>query len=264
MIFSRDEHQAEIKRWQNRLVKNCQICNGLGSIDKPGSNTAIMCSCQEQALLNAHLASSGIPRKYLNTKWSWDGLNNNKESTDKMKDYADNFEDHYYDGTGIYIYGQQGRGKSLLESLIAREVAAKINPDHNKHNRVAFIIFEELVQLTHQSRSDLVARNLYHTIVSKPDLLIIDNIGSETGSKEYNTKILEFILRKRDNDSRPTIISSNYTPEQLLGAYSDTVHDFIDQNCISVLVQGENFRKKSAIDDDSLFDEMLMEEDINE
>lgn len=262
MIFSREEHQAEIKRWQNRLVKQCVKCKGTGSIDKPGSNMAVMCVCQEQALLNAHLASAGIPRKYLNKNWNWEGLNNSKESTNKVRKYASNFEDHYYDGEGLYLYGQQGRGKSLLESLVARQVAAKINPDHNKHNRVAFIIFEELVQLTHQSRSDLTARALYHTIVSKPDLLIIDNIGSETGSKEYNTKVLEFILRKRDNDNVPTIISSNYTPEQILSAYSDTVHDFIDQNCIPVLVQGENHRKKNALEEDLLMDDMLMEDDF--
>lgn len=262
MIFSREEQQAEVKRWQNRLVKNCKKCKGAGSIDKPNSNMAIMCECQKQALLNADLASSGIPRKYLNSNWNWEGLNNNRESTEKVKKYAENFEEYYYNGEGLYIYGQQGRGKSLLESLTAREVAAKVNPDHNKHNKVAFIIFEELVQLTHQSRSDLKARSLYHTIVSKPDLLIIDNIGSETGSKEYNTKVLEFILRKRDNDNLPTIISSNYTPEQLLSAYSDTVHDFIDQNCIPVLVQGENHRKKSSIEDDEFLSDMLMEEDL--
>lgn len=254
MIFSREEQQAEVKKWQNRLVKNCPICKGSGSIDKPGTNMAVMCSCQKQALLNADLASSGIPRKYLNSNWNWDGLNNNRESTEKVKEYANNFDDYYFDGEGIYLYGQQGRGKSLLESLVAREVAAKINRDTNKHYKVAFIIFEELVQLTHQSRSDLKARNLYHTIVSKPDLLIIDNIGSETGSKEYNTKVLEFILRKRDNDGNPTIISSNYTPEQLLTAYSDTIHDFIDQNFMHVLVQGENHRKKNSLMEDPLLD----------
>ncbi|AEO93484.1 DnaC-like helicase loader [Bacillus phage G] len=261
MIFTREEQQAEVKKWQNRLVRNCPKCKGLGSIDIPGSNKATMCSCQKQALLNADLASSGVPRKYLDSNWNWEGLNNNKESTEKMKEYANNFDEHYYSGQGIYLYGQQGRGKSLLESLVAREVAAKINRDTSKNYKIAFIIFEELVQLTHQSRSDLKARNLYHSLISKPDLLIVDNIGSETGSKEYNTKVLEFLLRKRDNDGVPTVISSNYTPEQLLAAYSDTVHDFIVQNSIQVLVQGENHRKKNAmgdIDDDIL----LMEDEL--
>ncbi|MNY24599.1 DNA replication protein DnaC [compost metagenome] len=122
------------------------------------------------------------------------------------------------------------------------------------------MIYEELVQLSHQGRSDLKAKELMSRIISKSDLLIIDNIGSETGSKEYNTKLLEFVLRKRDNDNVPTIISSNYTPEQLKQAYSDTVHDFVKQNFNYVLVQGENFRKK-----DNEFDNIdeLLEEDFN-
>lgn len=259
MIFSTQEQQLEIQRWQNRLVKNCQICKGSGSINKPGSSKAIMCSCQEQALLNAHLAGAGIPRKYLNSTWNWEGLNNNRESTEKVKQYATDFKNYYYDGKGLYIYGQQGRGKSLLESLVAREVAALINDDHGKHFRVIFMIYEELVQLSHQARSDLKAKELLSKIIGKSDLLIVDNIGSETGSREYNTKLLEFILRKRDNDNVPSIISSNYTPEQLKQAYSDTVHDFIKQNCEYVLVQGENFRKKDSVLDDG-FEELLGED----
>ncbi|MDF2533894.1 MAG: hypothetical protein K0R18_51 [Bacillales bacterium] len=261
MIFSREEHQQEVKRWQNRLVNNCQICKGSGSIDKPGSNKAIMCTCQEQSMLNAHLASHGIPRKYLNETWNWEGLNNNKESTEKVKQYAADFKNYYYDGKGLYIYGQQGRGKSLLESLVAREVAALINDDHGKHFRVIFMIYEEMVQLSHQGRSDLKAKELLSKIIGKSDLLIVDNIGSETGSKEYNTKLLEFVLRKRDNDNVPTIISSNYTPEQLKQAYSDTIHDFVKQNSEYVLVQGENFRKKDGVILDDGFADLL-EEDL--
>lgn len=205
MIFTSEQREAEIQRWQNRLVKNCQLCKGSGSVIKPGTAKAVMCQCQEQSLLNAHLVASGIPRKYVDPQWNWNNINNNKESTDKVVKYAREFEDNYFKGKGLYIYGQQGRGKSLLESLCARDVASKINPDSEKHYRVVFIIYEELVQISHQSRSDLNARALLNKIVSKPDLLIIDNIGSETGSQEYSTKFLEFILRKRDNDNIPTI-----------------------------------------------------------
>ncbi|MNV94156.1 DNA replication protein DnaC [compost metagenome] len=89
-------------------------------------------------------------------------------------------------------------------------------------------------------------------IIENPDLLIIDNIGSETGTQAYNTKVLEFVLRKRDNNSVPTIISSNFTPEQLIQTYSDTVHDFIVQNSDLVLVQGDNFRQKGQINEEDL------------
>lgn len=265
MLFSKEELHAEIKRWQNRIIKSCTICNGEGIIQLSNSGKASMCKCQEESIRNAHLVASGIPRKYLDSSWNWDGLQNNKEAINKAKYYSENFIQNYFKGKGLYIYGQQGRGKSLLESLIARDVSSKINPDRNKTFRVGFVIFEELVQYSHQSRSDLKAKSIYNAIVSSTDLLIIDNIGSETGSKEYNTKLLEFVLRKRDNDCVPTIISSNYTPEQLLSAYSDTVHDFVKQNCEYVSVQGENFRKKGNETEfllNSELDDLLLDGDL--
>lgn len=263
MIFSKEELQQEVIRWQNRLVKTCTTCKGTGSIEIKGSTKAVMCKCQEQSMLNAHLVAAGIPRKYLSSTWNWEGLNNNKESTDKVKKYADNFVQNYFDGKGLYIYGRQGRGKSLLESLVARDVAAKINPDTNKQFKVAFIIFEEFVQMSHRARNDFEARKQVDNLIESPDLLIIDNIGSETGGQVYNVKFLEFILRKRDNNSVPTIISSNYTPEQLVEAYSDTIHDFIIQNNELVIVYGDNHRKKNADIVDENFDdaEFLLEDE---
>lgn len=250
MLFTREELQLEIKRWQNRLMANCPICKGIGSIDKPGTTKAIMCKCQEKSILNAHLVASGIPRKYLDESWNWDGLNNNQESKEKIKKYTENFKENYFAGKGLYIYGRQGRGKSLMEALVAREISRLINPDRGSNFKVAFIIYEELVKLSHEARNDMSSSKKLNMIIENPDLLIIDNVGSETGSQSYNMKLLELVLRKRDNSSIPTIISSNYTPEQLIEKYSDTVHDFIVQNCDLVFVQGDNFRQKSQISEE--------------
>ena len=94
-------------------------------------------------------------------------------------------------------------------------------------------------------------------IIESSDLLILDNIGSETGTAGYNTKLLEFILRKRDNNCVPTIISSNFTLEQIKSNYSDTIHDFIVQNSDLVLVEGENYRQKGSMFDE--FDDDFLE-----
>lgn len=250
MLFSKDELDLEIKKWHNRIVKNCPLCNGIGAVDIPNSNNTRLCECQQKAMANAHLVASGIPRKYIDSNWDWEILQNNKESTEKVKKFVSNFEQNYYAGKWLYIYGRQGRGKSLLESLAAREIIKKINPDTNKHYKVFFIIFEELVQISHDARSDNIARKKMNFIIESPDLLIVDNVGSETGTINYNAKFLEFILRKRDNNCVPTIISSNFTLEQVKSHYSDTIHDFIVQNSELVLVEGENHRQKGSILDD--------------
>jgi DNA replication protein DnaC len=244
MIFSKEQFEDEIKIWQNRIVRQCKLCNGIGSIDLSNSNKAVMCECQQKALTNSYLVASGVPRKYIDATWDWDVLNNNRESTEKMKCYIEDFINNYKKGKGVYLYGRQGRGKSLLESLAARDVVKLINPDTNSYFKIGFIIFEDMIKISHESRNEFSSRKKYLYLIENTDLLIMDNIGSETGTQGHNTKVLQYILRKRDNSCLPTIISSNYTPEKIKEAYSDTVHDFIIQNCDLILVEGENFRQK--------------------
>lgn len=260
MIFNQGERQQEIKRWENRLVKTCTICNGTGSIEKEVGQPGKMCNCMHTALLNAHLVGCGVPRKFLNSSWDWEGFKNASESMKKVKAYADNFKEHYFNGRGLYLYGQQGRGKSMLEALAAKDIAHQINPDNDKHFKVAFIIFEELIQMSHEARVNYETKVKMNRIIAQPELLIIDNLGSETGQKSESghvPRFLEFILRKRNNDCLPTIISSNYTPEQLKVEYTDTIHQFIEENFELVSVIGDNWRQirgGQQLDDDFLLD----------
>lgn len=265
MIFDKEQYSEEIKRWENRLVKNCEVCKGSGSIEKEKGQPGSMCKCIQRALLNAHLVSSGVPRKFLDSNWEWEGFNNNPEALEKVSKYAKEFEKYYFSGRGLYIYGQQGRGKSMLEALAARDIAFQINPDNGKQYKVAFIIFEELVQMSHDARNNIKVREKMNAIISKPNVLIIDNLGSEMGQKSESghvPRFLEFILRKRNNDCQPTIISSNYTPEQLQSEYTDTIHQLIEENFDLISVKGDNWRAKrgTQVNDDDFFDNELLED----
>ena len=73
---------------------------------------------------------------------------------------------------------------------------------------------------------------------------IIDNVGNETGKneKQFSQRILEMILRKRDNDCLPTILSSNYNIDEMATEYNNDVRDFILQNDKLVSVLGDNHR----------------------
>jgi DNA replication protein DnaC len=50
------------------------------------------------------------------------------------------------------------------------------------------------------------------------------------------------ILRKRDNDCLPTIISSNYNINEIETEYNIDVKDFIIQNDEIVYIAGDNHR----------------------
>lgn len=248
MMLTKEQHEEEIKRWENRIVKTCNVCGGLGSV-KEDDGLSVMCECMKKVMINAYLVSVGVPRKYVADKWNWDTCVNESFVTE-CKNYASNFVNNYMDGMGLYFYGSQGRGKSTMESLIAKDVVGLINPDTCKRFSVAFFIFEELVQISLNSTKDRLARTKLDNIIAKTDLLIIDNIGSETGlgnESKHNVRLLEYILRQRDNACLPVIISSNFEPDELSKHYSDTVQDFITQNCEKIFVSGNNFRKREDV-----------------
>jgi DNA replication protein DnaC len=244
MFFTPEQREKEMKRWENRLIEPCLLCKGEGSITTE-RGTAKMCECTRQAHINTELASCGLPSKYL--QWTWD-MCEEKDFVKECKEYANNFVENYLIGKGLYLEGSQGRGKSTMEVLIAKEAAAMINPDTKQHFKVAFSIYEDMVQLSHKGRQgDRAASYKLEKLIDEPDLLIIDNIGSETGfgnDTKYTTKLLEYILRKRDNAEKSTIISSNFNSGELEEKYSDTIYQFVDLNCDIIMVTGENNRRK--------------------
>lgn len=250
MFLNKEQLEFEFQLWENRIVKNCEKCNGVGAIlnnDDGEYKTYINCECKKNSWLNANLVDWGIPRKYLSNEWTWDNFEH-VSFIEKSKNYADNFVENYMNCKGLFFYGAQGRGKSTMESMIAKTVAKLTNPDTNKYFKPAFAIYEDIVQLSHQSRVNFDALQKLKNLCYKPDLLIIDNIGSETGfnsETKHTTKLLDLILRKRDNMGYPTILSSNFTPDEISKFYSDTVRDFIENNCELIAVTGDNFRKKN-------------------
>lgn len=247
MIFNEEERRQEATLWENRLVKTCTICNGTGSIP---SDTGLhkMCECMQKAKLNTYLVSWGLPRKYLSEDWTWDKCVKRPFVT-KCKDYSDNFISNYNNGKGIYLYGSQGRGKSTMEVLIAKDIVRKMNPDTGKPFVVAFSLYDDLVRMSYGSNN----REALIKIYQKPQLLIIDNIGSETGlntESKSAVHLLDNILRTRDNACYPTIISSNFHPDELKKIYNDPIHDLVVRNCDIVSVTGDNLRRKGEDDID--------------
>ena len=240
ILTNEEKMLVERKKWDNRLIKKCTICNGQGIIEK--DNKIVNCNCTNKAMLFTKLVCNGVPRKYL--EWKWIDCED-EPFVKQCKDYSDNFTDNYFNGMGLFLYGLQGRGKTTMESLIARDVTIKINSDTGKPFEVVFVMFEQLVQWNLQKNNDWVSRNKLEYVIESSDLLIIDNLGSETGfgsESKANVKLLDRILRTRDNNQTPFIISSNFTLDEIGKYYSETIKDFISDDCKCIEVGGEKLR----------------------
>ena len=243
MLLSKEEQELEVKKNRRRFVQTCKKCGGTGFLTRMnnGYEESYPCSCLKVVKRNVKLLDWGVPRKFLNDKWNMDFLKEKPYYQD-IKNYIDNFQENYDNGKGLFLYGPQGRGKTTVESIIAKEVVMMVNPDTFSKKQtfnVAFAMYDDIVKKQFDKEQSQLKYFLY-----KSDLLIIDNVGNETGKneKQFSQRILEMILRKRDNDCLPTILSSNYNIDEMATEYYNDVRDFILQNDKLVSVLGDNHR----------------------
>lgn len=260
MFLTQDEKEIELQRNKRRIVANCKYCHGTGFVQKTdadGYDKSFICSCSSIVQRNIRLVDWGFPKKFLDDeRWNLKLLQG-RPYYESVKSYIDNFQSNYDEGKGLFIHGAQGRGKTTIECIIAKHIALMKNPDKPKQEpfNVGFSMYEDIVQ----SQLDNTKRDLYTKFIYKSDLLIIDNVGNETGknSNGYSQRLLEMILRKRDNFSLPTIISTNFSIDEMGTEYNKDVKDFILQNDEVIYFSGDNYRveqgKKECNNDKLVF-----------
>jgi len=93
-----------------------------------------------------------------------------------------------------------------------------------------FIVFRDLMKLINRSittsgeerrNSELLLSEIFNV-----DLLVIDELGKETGSKQHIAGELESLLKERDRKNKPCIITSNDEYEEIVDKYTSLVSDF--------------------------------------
>jgi DNA replication protein DnaC len=240
-----EEKDIESKYWQRQLVDNCLICNGERTIisDK-GTN---LCKCTVTASVYTNLVANGVPKSFLDWKWS----NCGKASPQIIKqcqDYIRDFDNNFISCRGMYIFGTQGVGKTTLSTMMAKYIALKINPITDRRYTVAFATYDTLVDW-HTNKFNNILQDKLNKFITKAELVIIDNVGAEGGNVQNNTKLLDRILRERRNRGYPTIITSNYTMDEIKSNYSTSVRDFISQSFNEMPVIGQNIRAKEKVSD---------------
>lgn|SRR5574344_20201 len=258
MFLNSDEYALETKKFKRRIIDVCKKCNGTGFIaaNTNGYDTSIVCDCQKLVKRNVHLLDWGMPRKFLDDdKWNINLLKD-KPFYDIVNNYINNFIDNYDNGKGLFLTGPHGRGKTTIECVIAKKVSGMINPDtfENKLRfNVGFSMYDDIVKKQFSKNTN--EQEIMKFFLYKSDLLIIDNVGNETGKNDnqFSQRLLEMILRKRDNDMLPTIISSNYNIDEIAREYNIDVKDFIIQNDEIVYISGDNHRIQKKNKDDFEF-----------
>jgi DNA replication protein DnaC len=118
------------------------------------------------------------------------------------------------DGIGSIIAGETGLGKTRAAVSLASAYVA---------SRWAVPAFVSAVAIRSKAFSDWAAADQIITDASKAGILVLDDVGKGTPSTVVDD-ILFAIIDARSNAFRPTIITTQYGPEDLVGRFKDATN----------------------------------------
>lgn len=217
-------------------VYTCSDCKDTGYIEGE------KCHCFKQAIIDllyqqSHIHEMIEHENFDNLSYEYyedDDLKRFQYAVTTSKNFVKNFNSDYQN---LLFYGTVGTGKSFLSGCIAKALLEKGN---NVLYFSAAQLFQELSAYTMDYQNKEVLQNLYHDLYHC-DLLIIDDMGTEP-SNAYISSQLFTILNERHNANKSTIISTNFTLEELGKRYSERIFSRITSHYNLCRLTGKDIR----------------------
>ena len=120
-------------------------------------------------------------------------------------DYLESFEGSA--GRGLYIYGSVGRGKSYSAAALA-------NAFVDAGYRTVFTTASAMLERIKASFSGNGETDSVISRYAACDVLVLDDLGKED-AKEWSSNMMFLVINARYENMRPTIFTSNYSPQAL-------------------------------------------------
>ena len=244
--YQQDNFQLKIKALQKEKAKilrtlslsekdlqpeyECSLCQDTGYIMQ-GEKT-VMCSCLKQKLIDISYNQSNIRNLDIEnfSNFRFDLYSNEKnpekynsdisprENMKRIKKIVDDFIIHFSerDEKSLLFTGNTGLGKTFLSNCIAKEMM-----DQGK-----IVIYQTApsmlnTMIDYRFGKKEVSIDFYDNIMNS-DLLIIDDLGTESTNNIKSTELFNIINTRLLNQVK-TIISTNLTLQNLFSIYDERI-----------------------------------------
>lgn len=145
---------------------------------------------------------------------------------------------------GLFLYGKRGTGKTKLAAIIANARIKEREP-------VLFVSVPDLLADMRNAYDSKNAPELVDAVKNAP-FLILDDLGAERMTEWVGEQLFN-IVNHRYNGRLQTIVTSNYSPAEIIKRMSANGDDMQGQRimsrlydmCERVEIQGEDYRVKS-------------------
>lgn len=160
-------------------------------------------------------------------KWgaSLDKVPGNRKYVQDVRAYLGRLKEALVAGDGLLLWGPYRSGKSSLATCVLREVAAH-------RCRPYWLESFALVDGWLAGEDDLRRQ-----MVERSHLLVVDDLGME-GAAPIRKEILDAALRMRLERGGATVVTTNMSPEQMLGYYGEKLVALLKECLRPVSVEG--------------------------
>jgi DNA replication protein DnaC len=238
------------------MAQVCPICedSGLRVVRRPdGVQVAEDCVCRIERRVRRLLERAQIPRRYehctLDSYESGFGGAHRTLASAHLK--ARGFVNNYIlntGGTGLLLTGSIGVGKTHLAVGILQELVRE------KKVTGLFYDYRDLLKQVQNSYNRQVSETEMEILrpVFETEVLVLDELGASKPT-DWVWDTVAHILNTRYNDRRTTIITTNYAnlppltpgaPESLGDRIGERMRSRLQEMCVLVEMQGEDFRQK--------------------
>jgi len=231
------------RRW--RSPKECLVCGATKTFRwySPKQPTEVVdweCNCADQWIMYRYFLAHGIPIRYQKLGWR-DTHAVNSASLRSIVEYVQQAEDHIANGTGLYLYGPNGTGKTMIGSLVLKIMMSRGYSGY-------MTTFIDLIEGKKAGFDDAEAKEWFVRQVRNSDFLLIDDPGKEQTSGErqigFQTSLLDEVVRYRSGMQLPTIITANYSTDVFRQRYGESISSLLAEGQVPVAFYGQDYRKE--------------------
>lgn len=236
------------------LTTICPRCGGSGwlvhdseDVRDPNFGKLIACECLRQK--RAQTLDSRLPAALRDCTLSTFGVDWQRDAKKRQQLIRAKAQVAAYaqDPTGwLYLHGFGGEGCGTGKSHLAAAVA------HELTARGWLVLFKRLPDLLQDATGDYEARAERLQRLRTVDVLVVDDMGKEyTASQraqEYRNSVMFDVLDARYGEGLPTLMTSNYHPDQLQRqrGYNPAIISRIWGLSMMVILDGEDYRRRES------------------
>ena len=189
------------------------------------------------------IKNCGIPKRFKSKSFSKFDKKLDPKSFKICLDYAKNIKEHLEKGTGLFITGNVGTGKTHLVVAIIDYIARMFKRDFR--SRIIFISAIDLLSkikfsFDRKFKTDKTTEEVVDRF-KNCSLLIIDDLGAEKLT-DWVQEMFYSIIDYRYKELKSTIITTNLTDIEIKEKLSERLISRIYEMCKGVKVIGKDYR----------------------